>query len=176
MEKQEKRDIVRYIISEFHTVGKTKLQKTVYFAQEALGIPMDFEFTMHYYGPFSRELEMLTTEMNYLDSLDITYFSSGGRYGSEIKIREETDKIEIHRKYRDKIHGLLDVIRGYDASEMELCATIHFINSILEERGISNTRERVAKETQLLKPKFQMDQIYKYLDRLVDSKLLSTAG
>lgn len=176
MKKQEKKDIVRYIISEFHTIGKTKLQKTVYFAQEALGIPMDFEFTMHYYGPYSRELDMLTTEMKYSASVDIAYYLSGGGYGSEIKVREETDKIQIDPTYKDKIHKLLDVIREYDTNQMELCATTHFTNSILKERGIANTRERVAKETQQLKPKFQMDQIYQYLDKLVDSKLLFTAG
>ena len=110
------------------------------------------------------------------NSINISYYSSGGWYGSEIKVREETDKIQIDPTYKDKIHKLLDVIREYDTNQMELCATIHFINSILEERGIANTRERVAKETQLLKPKFQMDQIYHYLDRLVDVKLLFIAG
>lgn len=175
MEKQEKKEIVKYIISESATIGKTKLQKTVYFAQEALGIPMDFEFTMHYYGPYSRELDMLTTEMKYFDSIDISYYSSGGWYGSEIKVGQETDKIQIDPTYKDRIHKLLAVIREYDTNQMELCATIHFVNSILEERGIANTRERVAKETQLLKPKFQMDQIYQYLDKLVDVKLLFIA-
>ena len=36
--------------------GETHLQKGIYFLQEMLGVPTDFEYILYKYGPFSREL------------------------------------------------------------------------------------------------------------------------
>ena len=48
---------IQVIVERHDDVGKTKLQKISYFFQEALSIPLKYRFRMHYFGPYSDDLD-----------------------------------------------------------------------------------------------------------------------
>ena len=50
-EKETRFAIIRYLVDKLKDVGKTKIQKIIYFLQEAFGVPLDYVYTMYYFGP-----------------------------------------------------------------------------------------------------------------------------
>ena len=63
-------ELVREIVRSSGDIGKTKIQKIMYFLQESVGAPLMYPFRMHYYGPYSDELDgilSLTKSLRYID-------------------------------------------------------------------------------------------------------------
>ena len=63
-------ELVREIVRRHCGIGKTKIQKITYFLQESVGVPLGYPFRMHYYGPYSDELDgvlSLTSSLGYID-------------------------------------------------------------------------------------------------------------
>ena len=62
--------VIRRIVGRHRDIGKTKIQKIVYFLQESVDVPLKYPFRMHYYGPYSDELDgnlSLTESIGYID-------------------------------------------------------------------------------------------------------------
>ncbi len=65
-------------------LGKTQLQKLVYFLQKS-GVPLGYEYEIYHYGPYSFEL---SDDMDSLDSLGVLNVESDPNgYGFDISSR-----------------------------------------------------------------------------------------
>ena len=49
--------VIRRIADLAPDPGKTSIQKIAYFIQSGLNIPLGYRFKMHYFGPYSEELD-----------------------------------------------------------------------------------------------------------------------
>ena len=135
----------RLVRSDGQRLGKTKLQKLVYFCK-ASGVPMPYTFDMYYYGPFSQEL---AEDMDRLEILGL------------VERREEKDGPADYRpgqRADEAISCYAGALREYDTSigrtimafgpmsarELELHATVHYVRgSGGRERSLDQTVEAV---------------------------------
>jgi uncharacterized protein YwgA len=150
-------DVARLIaLNGGRLVGKTRLQKSAYFLEaEEIGFGFDFDF--HLFGPYSEELSDALDDATALDLVDIEWVPSqiGTRY-AVFKNRAHIDSDEKDHRRRE----ILDVLRKYSATEVELAATAHFLKhhwhvadpwrETEQRKPKKVTDERLAKAKQLL--------------------------
>jgi uncharacterized protein len=131
-------------------LGKTQIQKLVYFAQDC-GIPLKYKYELYHYGPYSFEL---SHDLGSLDSLDVLAVrSSSSGYGFDISVGKFADKFKLETKYKKKIEKVIGEFGLNTPAQLEVKATIHFVRSVVENK--SEVIERVG----ALKPRFTEDFI-----------------
>lgn len=174
MEEKQRAEIIQYLVDKLQQPGKVKLQKTVYFLQEALGVPLAYDYEMHYYGPYSFGLDDTLSEMQGKGILSISYvLYPAGYVGHDISVGKNAESsLKLDNEYRDKADKVVNIFKPMDAQTIELWATIHFVNSILDEKGKDSSKETVVKEVNLLKPKFSEGDIGKTYDEIRNKNLL----
>lgn len=74
----------------FH--GRKRLQKVVFFLQEA-GCPLDCQFTLHHFGPYSRDVADRCDEMVAAGLVEETGGSSKGDMQYTYSLKPETRKL-----------------------------------------------------------------------------------
>ena len=159
--------VIRHIVSRSGDLGKTKIQKIVYFLQESVGVPLKYPFRMHYYGPYSDELDgnlSLTESIGYIDiNPDPNGF---GYHVTPVEEREnapwqdyDMSKDPEVRELAEVIDNAIDILGRLDTPQIELYATIHLINGL---RG-NSSKEKTVKTVNKLKPRFSTEHIdYSY--------------
>jgi len=174
MEEKQRAEIIQYLVDKLQQSGKVKLQKTMYFLQEALGVPLDYDYEMHYYGPYSFGLDDTLSEMQGKGVLSISQvLYSGGYFGYDISLGKNAESdLKLLSEYKDKADKIVDIFNPMDAQTIELWATIHFVCSILNEKKGDSNKEAVVKEVRLLKPKFSEQDIEKAYDEMQNKGLL----
>jgi uncharacterized protein YwgA len=172
MEDELRREIVLSVISGMPSLGKTKLQKSLYFLQESLDVPLGFDFVMYHYGPYSQDINNVLTEMSAHDKIRMSGYLHGDWVGYQIQPNEE-ENITLPSKYAEQIELIVAFFKNLDAEETELCATIHFVKAILAEKKQEASRDDVVREVINIKPKFSPADIYSWIDKLVFSGLMS---
>jgi len=121
-------------------IGKTRLQKSVYFL-EVLRIGFGFEFEYHHYGPYSEELAQLTDDARVLGLLKEDWNTS--QDGAEYAVFSDIGAWHADEKRMDqKRRETLTLLKEYAAVELELAATAHFLGD--SDRAWAETRERKA--------------------------------
>ncbi len=123
-------------------VGKTRLQKTLYLLeQRGMGSGIDFDY--HYYGPYSEGLTQATrwAELEGLLTEEEDVASSGDLY-STFRARTEPDE-SVGQLNKEEVSSYLRVLKNYNGIELELAATIHYLqNHGYDESAINETRAR----------------------------------
>ena len=155
--------VIRWIVDRRRDIGKTKIQKIVYFLQESVGAPLKYRFRMHYYGPYSDELDGILSLAKALGYIDITPDPDGfGYHVTPVKEREGApwqeydmaDDPEI-RDLSESIDGAIDILGTLDTPQIELYATIHLISGL---KG-NASKEQTLQTVERLKPKFTTKEI-----------------
>lgn len=111
---------------------RKRLQKTVYFLQAA-GCPLDVEYLLHYYGPYSREVAQLTDEMVNADLLkeEVTEYSNGTQtysYSLTDRTKEQLKNIESHPSDNISMYESLAkrLLKEADLQDLEIGATVTY--------------------------------------------------
>lgn len=174
MEEKLRSEIIQYLVDKSHGLGKVQLQKTIYFLQEVFRVPMGYDYVMHYYGPYSFDLDNTLSEMQGKGILSIDYvLYPAGYVGYDISLGKNAEGIlKLPNEYRDKADQVVNIFRAMDAQTVELWATIHFVRSILYEKERDSNKETVAKEVKKLKPKFSEQDIEQAYEEMQNKNLL----
>ena len=153
-------------------IGKTAMQKYVYFIQE-FGVNLNYRYEMYYYGPYCFELSNDLDLLNMLGVISIE--DSPTTYGYSIKLLDTADKYsdnigteaqDILETYQSGFDKLLEIFGNCSTRQLELYATMHFVDSILKKKGKVADAESVIREVKFLKPKYSTDEceaVYQYL-------------
>ena len=168
--------IIRHIVSRSGDLGKTQIQKIVYFLQESVGVPLKYRYRMHYYGPYSDELDgnlSLTESIGYIDiNPDPNGF---GYHVTPVKERENTpwqgydmSKDPEVRELTEVIDNAIDILGALETPQIELYATIHLISGL---KG-NSSKEKTVQTVKRLKPKFSMEHIDYSYQRLKEANLI----
>ncbi|MEM1166691.1 MAG: hypothetical protein AAGI30_10425 [Planctomycetota bacterium] len=113
--------------------GRKRMQKVIYFLQQA-GCPVDAEYSLHHYGPYSREVANITDIMVAEGLLEeIGGGNAGGQYTYTLSDRtrpmiqriDRTQSVEEFEAFRDKAVELLEE----DLWLLELGSTILYFRS-----------------------------------------------
>lgn len=139
--------------------GRKKLQKMIYITK-VLGYPVQEDFTLYLYGPYSEELAgelQRMKELSLLDehSLDSSYVIKLTENGKEFlnyfqsNIEEDVGTEELTR-----MRALLKELSYYEPWELEIIATLFYFYQI----GYTDFKE-LQEAVKRAKPKFSSKQI-----------------
>ncbi len=160
MERLKRSAIVLSLIEHLRTkdnwCGETHIQKTTYFLQELLNVPLEFKFILYKHGPYSFDLsdELMAMRADMLIQL-----KSQQPYGPSI-VPGPTSK-QLKRlfpktllKYESKVCFIADQLANYGVADLERIATAFFIAN---ESGISAPQQIAAKINEI-KPHISTEQ------------------
>ena len=163
-EKETRFAIIRYLVDELGDVGKTKIQKIIYFLQHAFGVPLDYVYTMYYFGPYSEELNNNLLDMKLQDYLDIEPVSDG--YGYHVRLGNEVigSILDAVKPYVRQLNECLDKFGKFNPLELELLGTLYFVKHSEDKL----TKDGIIKKVKILKPKFDTSVIEDFYEKLED--------
>lgn len=134
--------IVAYIVKKWNALskvplGRTVIQKLCYFVKSK-GIPLDYDFDMYHYGPYSQNLYYRMDDMT-VDGIvsDVNAINSNIKTNkSKYVPGDNIDKLlgmfnsDINN-FTSTIDTVIDVFREFDHTDLELLSTIHFFQTTL---------------------------------------------
>ncbi len=107
--------------------GETHLQKSVYFLQELVSVPTEFEYILYMYGPFSRELRGELGTMRADGFLELV--PQPAPYGPTLVVTPAAERQLIERwpktlrRYADGIEFVAEKLGGLGVGSLERLAT-----------------------------------------------------
>jgi uncharacterized protein len=99
-------------------VGRTRLQKTVRLLQR-LGLPTDYGYTIHFYGPYSEDVQSDIGLLKHFDLVEETLQQGQGDPYYVIKASEDASLPDELNKFRKPI----ELMSKADGTVLELAAT-----------------------------------------------------
>jgi uncharacterized protein YwgA len=126
-------DIIDEITNENGAPCKKTLQKIVYLVQEK-NMDLGFDYVIHYYGPYSSDLDFTVQKMAWDGIVNINKTNSGHM----IAINENCSEVQEHTKDND----ILCTVRKFakeTPSTLELLATTLFV----ERNSINRTKDKI---------------------------------
>ena len=159
--------VVQQIATLCDDIGKTKIQKITYFLQESVGVPLMYPFRMHYYGPYSDDLDGTLSLAQILGYIDIKPDSEGFGYHvtpSLGSVAGRFDECDLSTDQIRAIERVTKILGNLETADLELYATIHFIG---RSRG-GLPKDETLNTVGRLKPKFSkgtIDQAYQTLEQ-----------
>lgn len=153
------------------SLGRTALQKEIYFLQELFGVDLGYDFTLYTYGPFTSEI---LSDLDVAEAMGAVKVNSvDGRY----EIKPGVDYARIRSKATSflnenecKISQLFRDFGRYNAKELELRATIVYADKDLAklDRGTDELFETVHE----IKPGFSSEQIKSAIEELASKNYI----
>ena len=145
--------LLAMVVQEAHSaagvsyLGRTALQKTMYFLK-VLGVPMDYRFDIHHYGPFCNAI-LHDTEMLIVDGV-VVDGAAKSRYSNYAPGPNAEELIEKHAavlaRYRQTVREVVAALAPMSPEKLELLATLHFAFAAEKASGSQGPwKERVLR-------------------------------
>ncbi len=152
--------------------GETHIQKTTYFLQELLNVPLEFKFILYKHGPYSFDLsdELMAMRADMLIQL-----KSQQPYGPSIVPGPTSEQLKrlfpkTLKKYESEVCFVASQLANYGVADLERIATAFFIAN---ESDMSITTQQMATKINKIKPHISTEQALKALE--TESKLTTEA-
>lgn len=142
--------LIEGLCSKGEWCGKTHVQKTTYFVQELMGVPLGFQFILYKHGPYSFGLRDELTALRVDGLLE----REPRIYGAQLVPTKQCVYIQglypkTMAKYERSIGFVVDKLGGKRVVELERLGTAFFVSDRLEEGKAVYIR---AKKVTELKP------------------------
>ena len=150
-------------------VGTTFIQKTIYVLQNWLGWNLNYNFKLHYYGPYSSDL---SDDLNVLNELGLIEMVFNGR-SYDISITSEGlrftgEHLEAYIPNQTQIERAISLVGKEDVRNMELIGTILYFAEL------SNNDSEITELVNTVKPHFPDDTIKGSIKFLREEGVLSS--
>lgn len=137
--------------------GETHIQKCVYFLQEMLKVPTNYQYILYKHGPFSFELRDELGEMRANMILDVNNrFPFGPSYCPGVaseKLEEIYPKTSVC--FSDEINFVAEKLSCHNVAELERLATALYVTLQMSSEALVMDR---AKEINQLKPHVTLEE------------------
>jgi len=157
--------ILRLVAEKHGITGKKVFQKLCYFLQEAEGVALGARFRMHYYGPFSDDLDSQMADfvsqrvLGVVGSSDGTLVITPGPEFSSALTGEEP--------YREQVRQVVRNLGGEGGLTLEMLATVHYLAVLQEYTGSDSDKAALVERVQAWKgSKYQPAFIRRGIDDL----------
>jgi uncharacterized protein YwgA len=145
--------------------GETHVQKSVYFVQELLGIPVDFDFLFYKYGPFSFELSNELTALQGDGLLKVVIRDP--QYGPSLLPTPASKPFlerfpKTRQRYSPAIQFIAERLGPNNVAELERLATALYVI----RQNPDASRDEHAYEINRLKPHVSQDEAVAALQRV----------
>lgn len=144
--------------------GETHLQKSVYFLQTMLNVPLGFEYIFYKHGPFSFELrdELAAMRGNLLLTLEGKdpygpSFAAGPAYDA---LKDQFEK--TWEEYSDQLRFVAEKISQRDVTSLERLATALYVTQEMHNREPESRAIEVTK----LKSHISLDNARSAIDEV----------
>lgn len=162
-------------ISEYQYPGKKMLQKIVYLVQRR-GIDLGFKYGIHYYGPYSSELDYATHSLAMLGAIEIIPDGMTQRiHTTKIAgtLLEEYQGKLLNNHQIEAINGIIEQFTGLSAFELEVLTTTDFVANDLRQSGKKYDDAAILTGVKTIKgDKFSDEQIRNAMAELEKMNLL----
>lgn len=145
--------------------GETHIQKSTYFLQELLQVPMEFQFILYKHGPFSFDLRDTLAEMRANMLLELK-----GRYPYGASYLASDNAAALVRRfsrtvstYERAIDFVTDKLSRLGVAELERLATALYVVLNEDEEG---SWEDKARKITALKPHISFDQARQAIEKV----------
>ena len=130
--------------------GETHIQKSTFFLEEMLNVPLELDFIMYKYGPYSFELN---DDLTVLRAYHYVTIISQEPYGVTYSLKDDENKLKRFygkniKEYSKQISLVAKYFGDKTVVELEKLATAFFI---YKKEGLSNVNE-IAKRLNKKKP------------------------
>ncbi len=137
--------------------GETHVQKTAFFVQELMGVPLEFRFILYKHGPFSFDLR---NELTALRANGMLGFEPRS-YGAQLVLnKDQCEYIQSFypytlKRYEKNIDFVTEKLGGKRVVELERLATAFYVGKRSGEGESVNSRARKVTE---LKPHITIEK------------------
>ncbi|WP_354697172.1 hypothetical protein DSM112329_02802 [Paraconexibacter sp. AEG42_29] len=119
-------ELVRQLRDHGSWAGETHVQKTAYFLQEMLDVPLGFEFQLYKFGPFAFQLRDLLGQMRSLRQLRLE--PQPAPYGPKLTLDDGAPQLRTRfpktvRTYDPHVSFVAEEIGKYGVGTLERLAT-----------------------------------------------------
>ncbi len=167
MELNERALIFTKIASKQPGIGKTAMMKCAYLLQTLENVPLEYDFEIYTYGPYSSavmdEIDF-ARQNDYLSISSVIYPT--GHAGYNINCgdvgKQALDEVGT-LQYDSAIDNIVTVFGGKTAKELELLSTTLFVAN-----SYSKIKEEICAAVSKIKPRFAMDEIQSGYDFMHD--------
>ncbi|ADQ06253.1 conserved hypothetical protein [Caldicellulosiruptor hydrothermalis 108] len=121
-------------------VGKKLIQKIVYLLQRK-GIDFGYTFSIHYYGPYSSQLEF---DIHRMELNGLINIESDGYTHKIIPVENRKDVLNSKETLNNK--ELIKSLCNFTARELELIATVDYVISQMKLDKLDNKTEKILIE------------------------------
>ncbi|MCL4552880.1 MAG: hypothetical protein M1305_04925 [Candidatus Marsarchaeota archaeon] len=146
-----------------HQLGKTHLQKMVYLLQEIWNVDCGYSFEIYTYGPFDAQL---LTDLDFCEAIGAVQIQFRRNPYASYDITPGPEETATRRRGADflsvsgpALDGAIEDFGRLSAKELELRATIVFVDREAKSGGIANRRSELVDTVRRLKPCFTVDHI-----------------
>lgn len=168
MNRSERAALVAELLDRMHKRGSwsgaTHLQKSLFYLQTALKVPLNYNFTLYKHGPYSFDLRDDLTEMQVMGVLELK--ANPMPYGPSFVATELSQRLRSKvgsvMGYREKIKFAADNLGPLGVTALERLSTAQFV--YLENP--TGSRVELAKRIHELKPHIPIDQAAGAVDQL----------
>jgi len=159
-------------------MGRTHIQKIPYMLK-AVGIPINFSYQLHFYGPYS---ENLAFAIDDLLADDIIIDSSNNPRCSNFKLSKESETLLSKydgdiEPYKERINNIFKIFNSFttfSTNDLEAITTLYY--AYLEQiaaNKVPNKNELIESFIKIKKNKFSNDFISNMIDKLVEIEFFS---
>lgn len=124
--------------------GETMVQKSVFFLQKLLHVPLDFDFQLYIYGPFSFDLQRHLSSMMADDMIGVRSLE----YGSTFEPGEQVAYLEKHaasmiEEYRAAVSSVLNHLAGRGVKQLERLATALYFTVNTDDASVEGRTSKI---------------------------------
>jgi len=157
--------ILTELVQRLGETGRTNLMKLAYLLQTVKQVPLGYRFQLYLYGPYDPQVLSDVSLAEVWGTLQEEYCAySPNAYGYKIRPAEGAADLvgserEILDSYREAIEWAVQEFGGYSAPQMELIATLVWIDREFAHAGKPATLSRMVEIAHDLKPHFSAKEI-----------------
>lgn len=153
---------IAFFADKVKLLGKTALQKLVYFLQEWKNVPLGYNFELYTYGPFSADLMGDLDYSETLGAVRIDHIINGGYNISPADQNAEVQQraVDFFDKHLSALEEVVVAFGKLSAWQLELRATLYFAYLEMASKPDPFDDDDLMNILRSLKPgKFNEDQI-----------------
>lgn len=139
-------ELVRDLRAHGSWTGETHVQKTAYFLQELLEVPLDLRFSLYKFGPFSFDLRDQLIEMRGLDQLELE--SQPRPYGPKLSVSDGADQLKTRfpktlRRYDEALKFMTSEVGSIGVGPLEQLATALMVTREMADASVDHRAQQL---------------------------------
>jgi uncharacterized protein len=140
-------------------LGRTAIVKLLYLLQEVRKVPLGYDFRLYTYGPFDSDVLYDLGSGESLQALDVKTVIYPSGYGYQVRPGTEANTVKeavvawLDSRQSD-IEWTVDKFAGRSAKELELVATIAYVDRELAKQAKPYGLDELARRVREVKPSF----------------------